>query len=537
MFRKIIFVFLFFLLLFPLNLFLPSPVHADSGPIYWGALIKGTQYGLPDPPYDMRAVDVFESHTGKKVSIIHFGTAWYSNGTPQAFPTQYMNNIRNHGSIPLFSWSSRDSSGDKTNQPNFKSSLVTSGIYDDYITAWATAARDWGQPFFLRFDWEMNGWWYPWAEGSPGTTGVITNGNQPGDYVAMWKHVHDIFTSVGATNVTWLWCINQMSNTNSGQHPPMTQIYPGDNYVDWTGFDNYNRYSGWLDFNPMITGSGTSWLLNTYQATLNVAPSKPIFLAEWGSKEDLSNSQHKANWFTDALGTQLPNNFPAIKAVTYFNWNTTSDLSNPDGTISIESSPQSQSAFASAISSPYYATNTFGILPPGPVQPLLSTPTVPPPPILTANLVQNPSFENTGKSWLAPWVLTVKTGATGTISQDNSTSADATYSAKIATSATGGTWYNVSLEQKGLTFLSGKTYQLSLWAKSSANRTSHVIVQQNYSPYTEYTKQIINLTPSWQKYTLSFTSPVSDTNLKLNISAADSLGSVWFDNFSLTQTN
>ncbi len=344
----------------------------NNGPIYWGALISGATYNVGSAPGDMRSVDAFETHTGKKVSIIHFGQSWYSNGTPLSFPTTSFDNVRNHGSIPLFSWSSRD---DRLhNEANFRSSVVTSGIYDSYIRQFANDAKAWGHPFFLRFDWEMNGWWYPWAEGKLGTGTDIYNGNNPGDYVAMWRHVHDIFTQVGATNVTWVWCINEMTNTSAGQHPPVSQIYPGDNYVDWTGMDNYNRYAGWESFNTILTGSGTNWILNTYQSLLDIAPAKPIMLAEFGSKEDAIDGQRKAAWLTDALTVQLPSHFPQIKAAVYFNWNTRTDPIDPDSSIVIESSAAAQTAFANGIASSYYTANTFTFLPPGPIQPPTDTP-------------------------------------------------------------------------------------------------------------------------------------------------------------------
>lgn len=348
-----------------------APAQTENNEtIYWGALIHGTTYNLGSAPDDMRSVDAFEEHARKKVSIIHFGRSWYSHGEPLNFPTTAFDNIRNHGSIPLFSWSSRDY---LNNDPDFRSRVVTSGTYDSYIRQFALDAKAWGHPFFLRFDWEMNGWWYPWAEGQLGTGTAIFNGNRPGDYVAMWRHVHDIFTQVGATNVTWVWCINQMSNTSVGQHPPLAQIYPGDDYVDWVGMDNYNRYADWESFHTMNTGSGTHWLLNTYQALLDIAPAKPIMLAEFGSKEDPDNGQRKADWLTDALTVQLPANFPQIKAIVYFNWNTTTDPANPDSSIVIESSLAAQTAFANGLASPYYATNTFASLPGGPIQPLDAT--------------------------------------------------------------------------------------------------------------------------------------------------------------------
>ena len=359
--------------LLSVSLLNPSAPPNNSGPIYWGALISGSTYGVGSAPQDMRSVAAFEAHTGKKVSIIHFGQAWYSNGTPLGFPTTSFDNVRSHGSIPLFSWSSRDDHH-LSLDPSFRSSVVTSGTYDSYIHQFAVDAKAWGHPFFLRFDWEMNGWWYPWAEGKLGTGTAIYNGNRPGDYVAMWKHVHDIFTQVGATNVTWVWCINEMTTTSAGQHPPMTQIYPGDNYVDWTGMDNYNRYTGWESFNTTLTGSGTNWVLNTYQSLLDTAAAKPIMLAEFGSKEDATDGQRKANWLTEALTVQLPSHFPQIKAAVYFNWDTTTDPTNPDSSIVIESSAAAQAAFANGIALPYYTANTFTFLPPGPIQPPTSVP-------------------------------------------------------------------------------------------------------------------------------------------------------------------
>jgi hypothetical protein len=97
-------------------------------------------------------------------------------------------------------------------------------------------------------------------------------------------------------------------------------------------------------------------------------------LAEFGSKEDSADGQRKANWLTDALMVQLPSNFPQIKAAVYFNWNTTTDPTNPDSSIVIESSAAAQAAFAHGIASSYYTANTFTFLPPGPIQPPTSFP-------------------------------------------------------------------------------------------------------------------------------------------------------------------
>ena len=75
--------------------------------IYWGAVIDGGMYGFGSVPHDMRAVQAFEAHAGKHVAIIPFGATWMGgNGAFQGFDKVGFDNIRQHGSIPLYSWQS-----------------------------------------------------------------------------------------------------------------------------------------------------------------------------------------------------------------------------------------------------------------------------------------------------------------------------------------------------------------------------------------------------------------------------------------------
>src|SRR5579859_999289 len=153
-----------------------AQAHQAPDPILWGTYIDGV-------PWDTAKLSAFEART-KPVSIIHFGQAWSHNGLDQPFPAKDFQTIRDHGSIPMLGWGSWDYCCGPE-QPNFQLSTIISGAHDAYLVRWARAARAWGHPFFLRFDWEMNGWWqFPWAE--------QLNGNQPGDYIQAWRHVHDI---------------------------------------------------------------------------------------------------------------------------------------------------------------------------------------------------------------------------------------------------------------------------------------------------------------------------------------------------------
>ena len=244
-----------------------------------------------------------------------------------------MNSIREHGAIPFFSWSSQ-SIPSSTNEPDYQLSDVIEGRYDSYIRKFAEEAKAWGHPFYLRFDWEMNGNWFPWGEG--------TNGNNPGEYVAAWRHVHNIFSEVGATNATWTWCPNVDPNN---EFTDVGQFYPGNEYVDWTCLDGYNwGGSRWKSFDETFS--------STYHRIVDgVAPGKPMVIGEVGSAE---NGGSKSAWISEMLKA-LPTRYQGIRGVIWFD-------KPEEGNWPIESSASAQSAFASGISSASYLPNDYGNL-------------------------------------------------------------------------------------------------------------------------------------------------------------------------------
>lgn len=317
---------------------LPPPPSA-----YWGALVN-LSYPSTDNMQPGGVYDTFEKIAQKKMAILHWGESWKRAGVYEPFDTVYYNNVRNHGSIPMMSWGSRNSGGG-VNQPDFQLSDIYNGVHDAYIASWAKSAKAWGHPFFLRFDWEMNGYWqFPWSE--------QLNGNQPGDYVKAWRHVHDIFTQVGATNATWVWCPNIADPSTT----PFSAVYPGDAYVDWTCLDGYNKYNVWLSFPSIINGAGINWLQNSYSQILAVAPSKPLMIGETASLEAGDGGAAKAAWIQDTYRTQIPVNFPRIKAILWFN----SDDGNPAyATLPVQSSQASINAFATSIGSSFYTANAY----------------------------------------------------------------------------------------------------------------------------------------------------------------------------------
>ncbi|WP_249010805.1 glycoside hydrolase family 26 protein [Conexibacter sp. DBS9H8] len=316
-----------------------QPAYNDG--IYWGATI-GQQFTGKPVPYSMVAARDFQRNERKAPSILHFyyplATCGRScHGLP--FPAGGAQAIRNAGAIPLITWMG-DAGNSPAHDPRFSLRTIVDGRWDGAITRFAIGAKRWGHPFFLRFDPEMNGNWLPWGNG--------VNHNTPSEFVAAWRHVYDIFQSVGATNATWVWC--PYINWTRG----VRREYPGNRYVGWTCMDGYNWGT-----NPSSANTVHEWqsfkqlFTSTYRTLKQVAPDKPIMIAEfatsaWGGS--------KPAWIRNAL-TEIPRSYPGIRAVVYFDW------SSPDGMDwPLESDPQGEAAFADGIRSGIYLPNVFGAL-------------------------------------------------------------------------------------------------------------------------------------------------------------------------------
>jgi len=329
----------------------PGQAAAALPSAYWGSFIQGW-------PGDPAVLDSFEQVSGKGESIVAWGEAWYHNNGYLGFPTQHVEAVRARGSIPLVNWASWDYCCG-VDQPDFSLASIVRGDHDPFLVHYAQRAASWGHPFFLVFDSEMNGWWWPWSE--------QINGNNPGEFVAAWRHVHDIFVQQHATNATWVWCPNIVEPAAT----PLAQLYPGDNYVDWTCMDGYNwsdvRGSPWQEPAQVFgasdyRGESSSFNSNTYALLRQIAPSKPIMIAETATPEAGGS---KPDWITDFYTQTLPSQFPSIKAVVWFGW-FDKDLQQD---WSVNSSPEAAAAFANAVALPRYASNIYKSLANSPIQP------------------------------------------------------------------------------------------------------------------------------------------------------------------------
>jgi hypothetical protein len=277
-------------------------------------------------------LSAFTRLVGREPVIVSYYKQW--DYVP--FDPDELNPIWERGAVPMITWEPLSYEGRE-----FPLRLIQRGRYDRYIRESARAAAAWGHPILVRFAHEMNGTWYPWARG--------VDGNNSYRIKAVWRRVVRIFREWGATNVQWVWT----PNVNTGGDFPFRDLYPGDRWVDWVGFDCFNwGLSGeWNSFTDIVD--------NTYEE-LSKLTSRPMIVGETGSSE---RGGDKAEWITSALSREIPK-LPRIRAVVWFNAEFGEGGEAEEGGLDarVNSSADSLSAFRSAIASPLYGLTRAQLL-------------------------------------------------------------------------------------------------------------------------------------------------------------------------------
>lgn len=280
----------------------------------------GHWYGLAAPglPSDPSTITALASALGTAPAVAAFYSQW---ATATDFPAAAASRLVADGYTPEVTWEPWDPTAGVT-QHAYSLAAISSGSFDSYITRWAEQIRSWGHPLRLRFAQEANGNWYPWAEG--------VNGNQPGSYVAAWRHVHALFARQKVSNVTWVWSPNVPYSGSTA----LSELYPGDGYVDEVALDGYNwgttqTWSSWQSFTQVFRAG---------LVQLTAITAKPATLGEVASTEIGGD---KASWITDMF-SQLQASYPAVRGFVWFDFDKETDWR-------ISSSTAAERSFASGV--------------------------------------------------------------------------------------------------------------------------------------------------------------------------------------------
>ncbi|WP_307857067.1 glycoside hydrolase family 26 protein [Pseudarthrobacter albicanus] len=272
----------------------PAPASAapSTAPLRFGV-------GTPGGPLAAAELEEVTALAGEAPSII----LSYKDFN-QAPPLAELDAARTRGATVLLTWEPW-AWGGGTVQPAYSLDRITAGDFDPYLRQWGQALANWGHPVMLRFGHEMNGNWYPWSE--------QVNGNGAGDYVAAWRHVHDVVASTGASNISWVW----NPNVPYWGSAALEGLYPGASYVDTVALDGYNwgtsaSWSTWTSPSQLFAG-GLSQLRT-------LAPGKQIMIAETSSAEQGGS---KADWNLSLISYLAAQG--DVTAVTWFHFNKETD--------------------------------------------------------------------------------------------------------------------------------------------------------------------------------------------------------------------
>ncbi|MGH7203182.1 MAG: glycoside hydrolase family 26 protein [Candidatus Levyibacteriota bacterium] len=277
-----------------------------------------------------QSLDKLQNEIGKKVAIANYYQGWQYLANPQI--VNDLDTINANGWRPMLSTNPYIFSLCPANGLTLYKAIAN-GNCDAFLHLIGKNLKKVKKPFFLRFAWEMNVDSMEWS--------TSHSGSHPQDFVKAWRRFHDIVVEEGATNVVWVFSPQVETRTTID----IAKLYPGDKYTSWVGLDGYNwgtakSWSTWQDFHSLY--------YNSYVKMGKIAPDKPLMIAEVNTT-NIGGDQ--AAWYKSMLSQEVPNDFPNIKAIIFFN----EDKTSTEGVKwLIDNSPQSLQQFKSSISNPMY---------------------------------------------------------------------------------------------------------------------------------------------------------------------------------------
>lgn len=324
----------------------PVEVVIPEQGAYTGAFVD---FGDEEDDVTIETIEEFEEMVGKHQAIIASSSYWGE----QDFPTDNLNIIWRHGSLPLVFWSPWDRPYEQSRGPDrFSLDAILRGAWDSYIDRWGDGAREFGQPMIVAFGNEMNGDWFPWSGWYYGADDTIDDApgrwEGPERFKKAYRYVVDCVRGRGATNIKW------MFHTNNYSYPLDTwnfapAYYPGPDYVDWLGLSVYGQ-----QFRDEPLANIPSLVDWPYEEMSRLDPTKPIMIAEWGTGE-FPHSGDKGAWIREGLEL-FRTRYPRVKAAVYWHerWQ---NLDQSYSNLRVNSSVGALEAYRNGVAHPNWLGN------------------------------------------------------------------------------------------------------------------------------------------------------------------------------------
>ena len=213
----------------------------------------------------------------REPDIVQIALGWPHDGLD---PTRIAA-VTDRGAIPMISWEPwKFRAAQPALQPEYSLQNIIDGDFDLYIERFATSVAELDHPIMIRLAHEMNGSWYPWAEG--------TNDNASGSYVLFWRAVVARVEQIAPDHVIWVWS----PNVRFGGSTALDDLYPGDDAVDLIGLVGY---FGHLSETPTSYPTFDELFGPTIDEIRELTD-LPILITETSATED---GGFKADWTAD----------------------------------------------------------------------------------------------------------------------------------------------------------------------------------------------------------------------------------------------
>ena len=277
----------------------------------------------------------FSFSIGKKVAIGVFFDEWSKD---RKFPLNNAEFLSRNGTVPYIRLMMRSSDTLYQKEPQFTLKNIANGKFDLELKKWARDARTFGAPIFIEFGTEVNHWKYPWNG--------YWNREEKGqaDFREAYRHIRDVMTQEGATNLIWVYNVNAESQPDVTWNN-LTAYYPGDDLCDVVTVSVFGSQK------PYESGKGSFMrTLNLVLSNLSaVSINKPV-LVIFGT--DVNNKNLDAEtWIKEAFSYLSEETKSPVKGLIW--WNTAWKNDNNhlhDSSMKLEDNQYALSVFKKGVS-------------------------------------------------------------------------------------------------------------------------------------------------------------------------------------------
>jgi hypothetical protein len=318
-------------------------VPDPAGGIYHSAF---PDFGDTEDVVSVDRIAAFEALAGKPITWAYTSNNWFKG---ISFPQAQVDQIHAAGRVPFLRLMPRSGYREFRADRRYTLTRILNGEFDAELTAWGQAAGAQPFPILVEFGTEMNGFWFQWSgkyAGGGRTTGYgdPTFPDGPERFRDAYRHVHDVITAAGADNLTWFWHPGATSFPGKAWNA-IANYYPGDAYVDWTGFSFYGAQERGEHLTPFANVADSA-----YAQLVSVAPTKPVAVLEFSTRQ----GGRKAGWLRAAIDTIASGRWPQIRALAIWH----SKFSGENGPINlrIDSGRAALAAYQASIANPIFVS-------------------------------------------------------------------------------------------------------------------------------------------------------------------------------------